>query len=75
MCLMQAMVPVKLVDHIVSVKTLAVAMPEMNLKLMVDYLRCFPCLEKLHIKVPITNPCLLFCCYILEVVVRVFSLS
>lgn len=62
MCLVQAMVPVKLVDHFVSVRILALAMPGPNLKLAIDYLRWFPCLEKLHIEVPITKPCLSFCC-------------
>ena len=51
MRLMQAMVPVKLADNLFGVRILALAMPEPNLKLAIDYLRCFPCLEKLNIKV------------------------
>jgi len=48
---MQSMVPVSLVDQFSTVTILALEMPEPNLKVVIDYLRCFPCLEKLNIKV------------------------
>ena len=64
MRLMQAMVPVKLADNFFGVRILALVMPQPNLKLAIDSLRCFPFLEKLHIEVPIAKPCLLFYCYI-----------
>ncbi|CAO2174710.1 unnamed protein product [Urochloa humidicola] len=50
----EAMVPIKLADHFISMRILALAMPEPNLKLAIDYLKCFPCLEKLHIE--FSNP-------------------
>ncbi|RLM94182.1 receptor-like protein 12 [Panicum miliaceum] len=46
----KAMVPVKLADNFFGVRVLALAMPEPNLKLALDSLRCFPFLEKLHIE-------------------------
>ena len=61
MRLMQAMVPVKLADNLFGVRILALAMPEPNLKLAIDYLRCFPFLEKLHIEVPITTLSHVYC--------------
>ncbi|CAL4951772.1 unnamed protein product [Urochloa decumbens] len=46
----KAMVPVKLADRFLNVRILALDMPEPNLKLAIDCLKCFPCLEKLHIE-------------------------
>ncbi|KAG2545952.1 hypothetical protein PVAP13_9KG471273 [Panicum virgatum] len=46
----KSMVPVSLVDQFSTVTILALEMPEPNLKVVIDYLRCFPCLEKLNIK-------------------------
>ncbi|CAL5025793.1 unnamed protein product [Urochloa decumbens] len=46
----KAMVPVNLVDQLSSVTILALKMPEPKLKVVIGYLTCFPCLEKLHVK-------------------------
>ncbi|CAL4942419.1 unnamed protein product [Urochloa decumbens] len=46
----KGMIPVSLVDQFSTVTILALEMPEPKLKVVIDYLRCFPCLEKLNIK-------------------------
>ncbi|CAO2043461.1 unnamed protein product [Urochloa humidicola] len=46
----KAMVPVSLGDQLSSVTILALEMPEPKLKVVIGYLTCFPCLEKLHVK-------------------------
>ncbi|TVU44176.1 hypothetical protein EJB05_03611, partial [Eragrostis curvula] len=43
-------VPVSLVEQFPRVKILALMMPEPNLNVVIGYLKCFPCLHKLHIK-------------------------
>ncbi|RLN24488.1 hypothetical protein C2845_PM07G28230 [Panicum miliaceum] len=46
----KGLVPVSLVEQFSTVKILALEMPEaLMLKVVIGYLRCFPCLEKLHI--------------------------
>ncbi|GJN22706.1 hypothetical protein PR202_gb10301 [Eleusine coracana subsp. coracana] len=52
----KAMVPFSLVDQFPTLTILALEMPGPKLKVLIGYLRCFPCLEKLHIKVPIAKP-------------------
>ncbi|CAL4936781.1 unnamed protein product [Urochloa decumbens] len=46
----KGMVPVSLVEQFSTVTILALEMPEPKLKVVINYLRCFPCLEKLSIK-------------------------
>ncbi|KAG2556386.1 hypothetical protein PVAP13_8NG078100 [Panicum virgatum] len=47
----KSMVPVSLVEQFSTVKILALHMPDLpKLKVVIAYLRCFPCLEKLKIK-------------------------
>jgi len=46
----KGMVPVSLVEQFSTVTILALEMPEPKLTVVLDYLRCFPCLEKLNIK-------------------------
>ncbi|XP_066380804.1 F-box/FBD/LRR-repeat protein At1g13570-like [Miscanthus floridulus] len=47
----KSMVPVSLVERFSTVKILALQMPELpKLEVVIAYLRCFPCLEKLKIK-------------------------
>ncbi|CAL4961123.1 unnamed protein product [Urochloa decumbens] len=46
----KGLVPATLVEQFSTVKILALEMPEApKLKVVIGYLRCFPCLEKLHI--------------------------
>ncbi|GJN22794.1 hypothetical protein PR202_gb10393 [Eleusine coracana subsp. coracana] len=46
----EGMVSVSLAEQFPTVKILALVMPEPNLKAVIGCLRCFPCLEKLHVK-------------------------
>ncbi|RLN08799.1 hypothetical protein C2845_PM11G11400 [Panicum miliaceum] len=47
----KSMVPVSLVEQFSTVKILALRMPNLpKLKVVIAYLKCFPCLEKLKIK-------------------------
>lgn len=46
----KAMVPVSLADQFSTVTILALDMPQLKLKVVIGYLACFPCLEKLHVK-------------------------
>ncbi|TVU44007.1 hypothetical protein EJB05_03431, partial [Eragrostis curvula] len=46
----KGMVPVSLVSQFSTVTILGLEMPEPELDVVVGYLTCFPCLEKLHIK-------------------------
>ena len=62
--LMQAMVPVSLADQFSTVTILALDMPQLKLKVVIGYLACFPCLEKLHVKVLLANSFVHFCCQI-----------
>ncbi|KAG2597296.1 hypothetical protein PVAP13_5KG200700 [Panicum virgatum] len=55
----KAMVPVSLADQFSTVTILALDMPQLKLKVVIGYLSCFPCLEKLHVKVLLANPFLL----------------
>ncbi|KAK3158888.1 hypothetical protein QOZ80_2AG0142990 [Eleusine coracana subsp. coracana] len=43
-------IPVSPVERFSAVRILALTMPKLNLKVVICYLRCFPFLEKLHIK-------------------------
>ncbi|XP_039822555.1 F-box protein At1g80960-like [Panicum virgatum] len=48
---LKSMVPVSLVEQFSTVEILALHMPDLpKLKVVIAYLRCFPCLEKLKIK-------------------------
>ncbi|KAK3145621.1 hypothetical protein QOZ80_3BG0255260 [Eleusine coracana subsp. coracana] len=47
----KCMVPVSLANQLSIVTILALEMHQPKLKVVISYLRCFPCLEKLHIKV------------------------
>ncbi|TVU20698.1 hypothetical protein EJB05_30289, partial [Eragrostis curvula] len=46
----KGMVLVSLVSRFSTVTILGLEMPEPNLEVVIGYLTCFPCLEKLHIK-------------------------
>jgi len=49
--LFRSMCAVQLAAELRSVRTLALEMPEPQLKPVVDFLRCFPCLETLYVTV------------------------
>jgi hypothetical protein len=54
---MQGMVPISLVEQFSTVRILALEMPEPKLNVAIGYLTCFPCLEKLSIKVLVAKSC------------------
>lgn len=56
MVLVQAMAPLNCVQQLSTVRVLALAMAKPDLKIVIDYLRCFPSVEILHIKVLISKP-------------------
>ncbi|TVU20695.1 hypothetical protein EJB05_03441, partial [Eragrostis curvula] len=46
----KAMVPLNFVQQLSTVRVLALTMTQPDLRIVIDYLRCFPCVEILHIK-------------------------